>query len=315
MTLFALLAMAWGLKLNSLTTAGVTTSKYDGWGASWIYLILMVVVLVSYSVWLGPGRVFRYLGVGIFSIFFLYEFRSATNLVYQHPDVPTELAVYVQTSPDTTRTVKEINDFSELVTGGTNLKVVYDSNASWPFEWYLRDFKNKQFVATNNPPVGPDVPIILEDYGLWNPSVLDSKIKDPNTNPTDLALYKALRNDYVGQRYAMRWWFPEDWYKQQLIKGSTSASPIPEQLGAMLSTTAQTFTNPQMEATLWNYLMFRQNSPAPGLDRHDRVCPQGHRAALPLHPVPTPTEQRRAAFRYSQPAAANGWQLLALPPT
>ncbi|MEP6774293.1 MAG: glycosyltransferase family 39 protein [Chloroflexota bacterium] len=258
MTLFALLAMAWGLKLNSLTTTGVTTSKYDGWGSSWIYLILMVVILVAYSVWLGPGRVFRYLGVGIFSIFFLYEFRSATNLVYQHPDVPTELAVYVQTSPDTTRTVKEINDFSELVTGGTNLKVVYDSNASWPFEWYLRDFKNKQFVATNNPPVGPDVPIILEDYGLWNPSVLDSKIKDPNTNLTDLALYKALRNDYVGQRYAMRWWFPEDWYKQQLIKGSTSASPIPEQLGAMLNTTAQTFTNPQMEATLWNYLMFRQ---------------------------------------------------------
>ena len=71
MTLFALLAMAWGLKLNSLTTSGVTTGKYDGWGSSWIYLILMVVVLVAYSVWLGPGRVFRYLGVGIFSIFFL----------------------------------------------------------------------------------------------------------------------------------------------------------------------------------------------------------------------------------------------------
>ena len=46
--------------------------------------------------------------------------------------------------------------------------------------------------------------------------------------------------------------------KQQLIKGSNSASPIPDQIGAILNTTAQTFTNPQMEATLWNYLMFRQ---------------------------------------------------------
>ncbi|HST06281.1 MAG TPA: glycosyltransferase family 39 protein [Chloroflexia bacterium] len=258
MTLFSLLAMAWGLKLNALTTNGIGTSDYSGWGVSWIYPILMLIVLVAYSVWLGPGRVGRYLGVGIFSVLFLYEFRSATNLVYQHPDVPTEMAVYVQTGPDTTRTVKEINDYSELVTGGTNLKVVYDSNASWPFEWYLRDFKNKQFVGTSTPPTGPDVPIILEDYSLWNPSVLDNKIKDPATNATDLATYKALRDDYIGQRYAMRWWFPEDWYKNDLIKGTTAASSIPQQAGAIVSTTAQTFTNPQMQATLWNYLMFRQ---------------------------------------------------------
>ena len=79
----------------------------------------------------------------------------------------------------------------------------------------------------------------------------------------------------------------------------------------MLNTTAQTFTNPQMEATLWNYLMFRQTPLPLGSTDMMVFVRKDIRATLPLHPVPTSTEHRRATFRYSQPAAANRWQLLA----
>ncbi len=103
------------------------------------------------------------LAVGIFAMFFVYEFKSATALAYQHPDVPIEMATYVQTSPDVTRTVKELNDYSNYATGGTNLKVIYDSFTSWPFEWYLADYKNKQFIGDGALPVdfNPPPPVML----------------------------------------------------------------------------------------------------------------------------------------------------------
>ncbi len=235
LTILTLLALAWGLKLNALSYV----SDYTGWGISWVYPMLVVILVVSYSVWIGPSRVLRYLALGIFSIFFLYEFRSAIDLTYQHPDVPIEMAVYVQTSPDVTRTVKEIDDYSTYATGGLNTRVTYDSFASWPFEWYFRDFKNKNFIAANEVPTGPDYPILVLEYAKHN--------NDP-----------ALA-DYLVQRYAMRWWFPEDWYKSQLIQGQDyQTAPFGSQLGAILGTTAGTFTNPQMTSTLWKYLIFRQ---------------------------------------------------------
>jgi hypothetical protein len=149
------------------------------------------------------------------------------------------MAVYVQTSPDVTRSVQEINDYAMFTTGGLNTRVVYDSFASWPFEWYFRDYKNKSFIGAGDPPVGPDNPILVLEYAKHN-------------NDPKLA-------DYVAQRYAMRWWFPEDWYKSQLIQGQNyKTSPFASQVGALLGTTASTITNPEMMSTLWKYLMFRQ---------------------------------------------------------
>jgi hypothetical protein len=153
--------------------------------------------------------------------------------------VPIEMATYVQTSPDVTRSVKELSDYSDYTTGGKNVKVIYDSFASWPYEWYLRDYKNKQFIGTNDPPTGPDVPVLFLEYARHN-------------NDAKLA-------DYLPQRYAMRWWFPEDWYKVDFIQGQNyHTDPFMGQVGAALSTVKGTITEPQMTATLWKYLIFRE---------------------------------------------------------
>ena len=135
----------------------VTKNDMSQWGQTWIYLALMVILIISYAVWLGwRGRSDMRPWASSRSSS-IYEFKSATALAYQHPDVPIEMATYVQTSPDVTRTVKELNDYSNYATGGTNLKVIYDSFTSWPFEWYLRDFKNKQFIGDSAPQTtGPE---------------------------------------------------------------------------------------------------------------------------------------------------------------
>jgi hypothetical protein len=203
----------------------------------------MFILRISYAVWLGPARALRYFAVSIFSVMFLYQFRSAINLTYQHPDVPTEMAVYVQTSPDVTRSVRELNEYSNFVSGGNNIKVVYDDFTSWPYEWYLRDYKNKQFVGGGDPPVGADVPIIFMEYAKLN-------------NKPEL---RTKLNDYQIQRYAMRWWFPEEWYKNDLIPGQDpKTSPFTSQIGGVLNTAWATVSNPQLQSTLWKYLVFRE---------------------------------------------------------
>jgi hypothetical protein len=232
---FTVLAMAWGMKMNALTNL----SAYADWGATWVYPGLMAILVVSYAVWLGPGRSLRYLAVGIFAVMFLYQFRSAVNWTYQHPDVPIEMGTYVQTSPDVTRTVNELEDYSYYATGERDVKVVYDSFTSWPYEWYLRNYKNKQFIGGGDAPTGPDVPVMFLEYAKHN-------------NDSNLS-------DYVVQRYAMRWWFPEDWYKNQFIPGlDPKTAPFLSQVGAALNTAKITVTEPQLQATLWKYLAFRE---------------------------------------------------------
>src|SRR5262249_45384204 len=146
-SMFVLLSVAWAVSLSQLTYSTSSTHDYSSWGGTWIYAILIVALTIAFAVWLGVGRALRYLAVGILAVFGIYEIHSAFMLSYRNPDVATELAVYVQTSPDVTRVMKELEDFSNFTTGGKDVKVVYDSEVSWPMEWYLGDYPNKKFIG------------------------------------------------------------------------------------------------------------------------------------------------------------------------
>ena len=73
----------------------------------------MIVLTAAYAVWLGIGRALRYFAVGIFSAMLAYRTHAGILLTYRQPDNAEELAIYVQTTPDVTRVVKELQDFSE----------------------------------------------------------------------------------------------------------------------------------------------------------------------------------------------------------
>jgi hypothetical protein len=66
-------------------------------------------------------------------------------------------------------------------------------------------------------------------------------------------------SDYMVQRYAMRWWFPEEWYKNEFIPGlDPKTAPFLNQVGAALNTARVSVTEPQLQSTLWKYLAFRE---------------------------------------------------------
>jgi predicted membrane-bound mannosyltransferase len=268
LTAFVVLVMAWGLLMNHLGSK----SKYDAWGWTWVYPLMIVAMVVGYAVWLGAGRSLRYMGLGILTVGLMYQFRSAVNLAYNQPDVSTELASYVQTSPDVVRVMKEIETFSNYSTagktlkGGNDVKIMYDSDTSWPMEWYLRDY-NKIFIGAGEAQPASDVPILLLDY--------EKHKNQANFLP-----------NYVMQRYAMRWWFPQEWYMDEFLPNQflrdaeggfiymkddrgnpvndkngnpmRAQAPALNQVGEAMHTIGVTVTEPKLEATLWKYLIFRE---------------------------------------------------------
>lgn len=125
----------------------------------------------------------------------LLQIQCGWRLSYVDPDVPTEMMIYTQTSPDVTRVMAEIDALSYELTGGKNMVVLYDAGVSWPFQWYLRDYPNKRFVGGSLATSADDAPVVL----LANDSS------------------SAGLEGYTAQEYVLRWWFPEELYRDFAI--------------------------------------------------------------------------------------------------
>ncbi|HEX2280385.1 MAG TPA: TIGR03663 family protein, partial [Thermomicrobiales bacterium] len=123
----------------------------------------------------------------------LAQVHVAWRLVYQDGDIPKDMLVYTQTSPDMHRMVRELTTLSAMTTGGRELEIWYDDNdgTSWPMQWYLRDFPNRHLYGGTlaGPPDG--VPVVL--VGGNNRSSVEPYLEG-----------------YTAQEYVLRWWFPED---------------------------------------------------------------------------------------------------------
>ena len=138
----------------------------------------------------------------------LFHVHAGWALAFQTGDVPKDLLIYVQSSPDVTRVSHELDEFSQLKTGGLGLSVLYDDNTSWPFQWYLRNYTNKQYFGctagancTLVDPPAEDVAVVLVG----------------NDNLSAHPELTSLLSNYQGTSYAMRWHFPEEVYRDFAI--------------------------------------------------------------------------------------------------
>jgi len=193
------LIVGWFLGAARLSNGGPGASE-RGWWLLLLPLVLLVALGIGYGVRAGWGRAGRVALLGLTAALLLFHIHAGWALAFQTGDVPKDMLIYVQTSPDVTRVMGELDQFSELKTGGKTLSIMYDDNTSWPFQWYLRNYPNKQFFGctdngacslTDTP--ADDVAVVLVgNYNL--------------TAHPELA---SLLSNYQGTAYAMRWHFPE----------------------------------------------------------------------------------------------------------
>jgi len=264
LSLFVIVSIFWAMNI----THRVMNSDYGNWWQLLIWPALLLLLVAAYWTVVGGGRVMRYVMVGVMLLLAVYGLRSALVLSFQNEMDAREMAVYVQTSPEVTRAADAIDRLSVDQTGARDLKVSYDSLASWPWEWYLRDYKNKQFLGGDGPTTapGPDVAVLVVDSSWYD------KVK---------AGQAPQLSNYVGTKYPMRWWFPEDTYRNfvpttwdELNKGQPAKpdgspnyavdaagkqikAPVRQMEGA-LDTIAYTLRTPSEQGKLWKYLIYRE---------------------------------------------------------
>ncbi len=132
--------------------------------------------------------------------------RFAALAVYINPDVASETIIYAQGSHDNVTAMREIEDLSRRLCAQTStavaqnipcdngmIKVAYDDDSSWPFVWYLRNYRNAFYYGAN-PNAMFDAPVVI--VGPKN----------------EEAVKPFLGNKYMKRQYKLIWW-PIEGYK------------------------------------------------------------------------------------------------------
>ncbi|MGH2533067.1 MAG: flippase activity-associated protein Agl23 [Thermomicrobiales bacterium] len=163
----------------------------DNWW--WLALppLAALVVVAASFVWRGPRRAGQAALAAAVVGFALLQIHAGWRMSYLEGDVPKDMLVYTQTSPDVARMMNELDQFSYELTGGKDLEVWYDDKTSWPLQWYLRDYPNKHYfgASISGPPGDAAVVIVSNDR---------------------LGGVETYLSGYTRQEYVLRWWFPEN---------------------------------------------------------------------------------------------------------
>ena len=130
-------------------------------------------------------------------ILFVLTVRTGWVATYVHSDVPREMLIYTQTSPDIHNLVREIETAGDLTGDRNEIRLSIDSTDgfTWPWAWYLRGYDNVTY---------PD----------------HSVSESPSVDGTAIAVINAKNNTKIepelgenytdGRRIVHRWWFPEN---------------------------------------------------------------------------------------------------------
>ena len=189
---------------------------------------LLVFGLLTVGQRVGARAALTICALTIFGILAAYSVRASWMVVYDHPDTPIELLVYVQSPPDVPLIVSDLRTLAINQTrnrrnpadpvGGHTMPVILDAgdenadgSLAWPYQWYLRDFqriesRKADFFATATAdsflvPVDRNAPDGEKEYA---PAVL---VYVPHITE---ATRQALEENYV-KRYdsKLNWYFPE----------------------------------------------------------------------------------------------------------
>ena len=141
-------------------------------------------------------------GLSFFSI------RTMYAASFQRGDIPKDLLVYTQSSPDIPRIMNDISRLAEATGKGRNLPIAVDATDSfaWPWAWYLRDYKCVAYPDLTNGIVGTS-----NCQGEEQPYAVVLVNRANISRVEDWAAQNQPGYYTPGQAYPHRWWFNENY--------------------------------------------------------------------------------------------------------
>lgn len=138
--------------------------------------------------------------------------RFAWMASFVNYDDATEPLVYAHGTPDVKLTMDEIARISQCTVGGKTIEVAYDVEASWPIEWYVRQYPNRRYYGDRPTRENLDVPLVIAS------SAVDGRVQS-----------------FLGERYfrfrRRGLWWPTEEYRDLTWQrfGDILASPVKRQ--------------------------------------------------------------------------------------
>ena len=126
--------------------------------------------------------------------------RTSLTASYINSDIPVEMIVYTQTSPDLKTIMTGMEEMGERTGDGKRLPIKIDqtSGFTWPWSWYLRHYENVGY------------PTYDSESNPGDPTAKAIVVHSKNHE----AASKAYSRDYLEPtRIPHRWWFPEYTYR------------------------------------------------------------------------------------------------------
>jgi uncharacterized protein (TIGR03663 family) len=135
---------------------------------------------------------------------------SMLFVTYVDPgDAPHEMLSYVQTTTDVTDVMAKIDALDQKLYGGTHqLKIgLPNSQAIWPFTWYLRDYKYVWYYYDGKNPAPSALDVIITDPGA------DSVYTTPDaSNPQGV---------FASKEYRIRAWWDQGYMPPACVPSKT----------------------------------------------------------------------------------------------
>ncbi|NJN65771.1 MAG: TIGR03663 family protein [Chloroflexaceae bacterium] len=237
-----------GLNFIILTIFDKLTEHAPGVALVLLLVGLLVMVIVILSINWGWPWARGVLALCLLLVGGVSTIRSAQRVTYVLSDVPQEMLIYTQTSPDVHQMVRRLEEISIRRTGGLDMSIIYDNETVWT--WYFRNFPNARRSGPQlSSAPGPEVMAVM---------LLQENL---DRHPQNRDYLKG----FVLQRFPLRWWFPEDntyrlhdhWRERDL----EHASLLEQLLQAPHANTTMMH--------LWQFWMFRD--PNAGLGSTDFV--------------------------------------------
>ncbi len=138
--------------------------------------------------------------IGFVLFLAILTIRTSIHASFKNADIPVEMIVYTQTSPD----LKTVAVAIDQVSLSTDIQIDQTNGFTWPWSWYLRNRPNVGYPVYNSGPIEQTITADVILVHSSNNEVSSNKI-----------ISSGFKNGVI---IPHRWWFPEYTYREVSIK-------------------------------------------------------------------------------------------------
>lgn len=162
--------------------------------AGGVVLLVLAAAISRYGKHAAPAI----LAVALISALGVFSVRTMVMAAFERGDVPKDILIYVQSSPEIPRIASQIDRLATVTGQGRDLPIAVDSTDAfaWPWVWYLRDYRNVAYIDFKEGPPDGNYAVLLVNAS-----------NRPRVD--DVLAARADARYGLPTRYPHRWWFPE----------------------------------------------------------------------------------------------------------